>query len=543
MDTRNDTRRSLLICILLVAITSVAFLHVFGNGFITAYDDGVYVTDNRHIQQGLNRESLLWAFTTFHAANWHPLTWLSHMVDYRFYGPEPAGHHLTNLLFHLANTLLLFLALSRMTKSPWRSAFVAALFAIHPLHVESVAWVAERKDVLSSFFWMLALYAYARYTERPGIARYVLVFVALAFGLMAKPMVVTLPLVLLLLDYWPLGRLRFEESGGRMVRKLVLEKLPLLALAGASSVVTYLAQHRGGATNMIGEVPPGVRVANAVLSCILYIRKALWPSRLAVIYPLEFPPAWEVAVAAVLLASLFALALSAGRRHPSVAVGWLWYVVTLIPVLGFVQFGMQAMADRYTYLPLIGLFVIAAWGVPDLLAGRGAAFAAADRSVTCRLVVPAAIVIMALAACTWFQVALWRDNITLFSHAARVTRNNCVALNNVGVALYEKNETDQAIQYFSSAVQIQPTYTHAQNNLAAALIRQGKIDEAIPHILQALKIAPSYDSAHANLAQAYYFKGSYAEAWREIELCRSYGGVPPAGFVLALSRKMPEPGR
>jgi hypothetical protein len=355
------------IALALVAITLAVYLPVRQFGFVN-FDDPDYVSANAHIAHGLTRAAVLWAFTTGYAANWHPLTWLSHMIDVQVFGVNAGPQHLVNLLLHVLNTLLLFGLLHRMTGARGRSAFVAALFAVHPLHVESVAWIAERKDVLSTLFWMLTMWAYVAYVRRPSWARYLGVAIAFALGLMAKPMLVTLPAVLLLLDVWPLGRTGVTRLL-RPRRALVLEKLPLFALAAVSSVMTFLVQRRGGAVSTVDQYPWASRVANALVEYVVYLGRMCWPARLSIFYPYsQSLPGWSVAGSLVLLVALSVAVFRAGGRRPYLVVGWLWYVVTLVPVIGLIQIGTQARADRYTYVPLIGIFIMAAWGLPDLLA-------------------------------------------------------------------------------------------------------------------------------------------------------------------------------
>ena len=367
---KNEFLRShavLLIVILLVAITLAVYLPILRHDF-TNFDDDSYITENRHIQSGITKDSIIWAFTSSYASNWHPLTWISHMLDYRLFGPKPMGHHAVNLLFHTLNTLLLLFILKRMTKSVWKSAFVAALFAIHPLHVESVAWAAERKDVLSTFFWMLTMWAYVVYAERPRLKWYFVAVLFFGLGLMSKPTLVTLPFVLLLLDYWPLGRFAGDQKKGPGWR-LILEKMPLFAMSAASSVITYYAQQSSKAVISIDRLPLTIRAANALVAYVTYIGKMFWPRNLAIFYPHpgNTIPEWQVVGAFVLLACVTILALGLGRRYPYLPVGWLWYLGTLGPMIGLVQVGEQAVADRYTYLSYIGLFIMLAWGIPDLL--------------------------------------------------------------------------------------------------------------------------------------------------------------------------------
>ena len=376
----------LTVCLFLTVATFIAFWGVTHSDFIN-YDDDVYVTENSHILDGVTMDGIKWAFTTSYAANWHPLAWISHMVDIQLFGLDPHRHHLVNLLFHIATALILFLSLCRMTTALWPSALVAALFALHPLHVESVAWVAERKDVLSALFLMLTLRAYVSYVERPGLARRVAVLVCFILGLMAKPMLVTLPFVLLLLDYWPFKRFMqpmprakrklttkrtATEQGGTyrwsLICPLLVEKIPFFVLAALSSMVTYIVQRQGEAVTSLQLIPLSLRITNACVSYMIYVRKMLWPTGLAMLYP--YPgswPAWEVLGAVLFLIGITSMVVSKAQRFPYLAVGWLWYIGTLVPVIGLVQVGPQAFADRYTYIPLIGLFIMTAWGIPELV--------------------------------------------------------------------------------------------------------------------------------------------------------------------------------
>ena len=525
-------RGRLLVCLLLALITFAAYWQVFGSQFVN-YDDNLYVTENSQVLSGLNRHTVAYAFTTTHASNWHPLTWLSLLLDRSLFGPKPWGFHLTNLLLHIANTLLLFLLVSRMTGFVWRSAFVAALFAVHPLHVESVAWVAERKDVLSTLFWLLTIWAYVRYAglgpEAPGgrssggresprhqseplrhqLPSYVLVLLFFVLGLMAKPMLVSLPVTLLLLDYWPLGRYGDRPlRDSRRAWKLVREKIPLFALAAASGAITFLAQHKGGAMSSLETYPFGLRAANAVVAYSRCIGKMLWPDNLSVFYPLpkDTIPAWQVAGAGLLLVCATLLVLRAGRRRPYLPVGWFWYVITLFPTIGIVQVGIQAMADRYTYVPLIGLFVIIAWGVPDLL----------PRKESARLLaVPAGLVIAALALLTWVQVGYWRNSVTLFRHALASTRNNLVALDNLGAAMMKQGKVRAAMRYYERALSIRPNNAEALTNLGAALSRLGKLDQAIAKHNAAVEIRPGFAEAHYNLGVSLENKGDRAGAEKQ----------------------------
>jgi tetratricopeptide (TPR) repeat protein len=467
------------------------------------FDDPQYVGDNRSLTRGLTWQGVSWAFTTRHAGNWHPLTWLSHMLDVRLFGLDAGAHHLTSVALHVANTLLLFGLLHAMTGALVRSAFVAALFAVHPLHVESVAWVAERKDVLSALFFFLTLWAYVAYVRKQRPARYVLVLGLFALGLMAKPMLVTLPFVLLLLDYWPLARA--QEPSAR--RRLILEKLPLLGLAVASSVVTFVVQRQAGAVKALDALPLDRRLANAVVAYVAYVGETLWPARLAAIYPYPASlPGWWVAGATLVLIGASVWAIRAAPRHPYLCVGWLWYLGTLVPVIGLVQVGSQPMADRYTYIPLVGLFILIAWGIPDLLSGwphlRPALGAAAA---------------LAIFACTIVarrQVEHWSSSVEVWQHALAVTRENYRAENNLAHALAKLGRTGEAIPHYAEALRIKPDFAEAHNNLGAALADRGRMDEAIDHYSEAVRLLPDYVEARNNLAVALTAEGRHDEAVR-----------------------------
>jgi tetratricopeptide (TPR) repeat protein len=532
----------------LLAATLAVYAPVLTHSFLD-YDDSAYVTHNRTVQSGLSLAGCRWAWTTFHASNWHPLTWLSHMLDCQLFGLHPAGHHLTSVLFHLANALLLFLVLRCMTAAPWRSALVAGVFALHPLHVESVAWVAERKDVLSTFFGLLALGAYLHYVERPGPARYALVLGAFALSLLAKPMLVTLPFVLLLLDYWPLRRFPAEadqppgpdETPPRPVPlpRLLLEKVPLLVLSVASCAVTLWAQS-GHAVVSLERVPLGARLANAVLAYAGYLRKTVWPVDLAVFYPHPGAqvPWGQVLVSGLVLAVVTGLAVGLRRRQPALLVGWLWYLGTLVPVIGLVQVGGQSMADRYTYFPLIGIFLALAWCVPGRLAARPAARVG--------LAVGAATVLAACALVTHSQLASWQDEGTVWEHALRVTENNAVAhlylgtylynqggtgegvehlreaarldpgnalaLHNLGLAQLQDGDTDGALELLTRAVALDPQVGLYENSLGLALVRKGRVDEAGRAFREAVRLAPEEAEPHFNLAAALDDQGDHRGA-------------------------------
>ena len=490
----------------LAVVTIAAYWPVLGADFVN-YDDPRYVTENQHVLGGLTLDGAKWAFSMDgYASNWHPLTWLSHMLDSELFGQNAGLHHLTNLIIHTTSAILLLLVLASMTGSIWPSAFVAAAFALHPLHVESVAWVAERKDVLSGLFWVLTMVCYLRYTRTGGRSSYSLTLVVFGLGLMAKPMLVTLPFVLLLLDYWPLNRLDSDPTVSRlrMVRPLVVEKIPFFVLSAASCVITYMAQQSGGAVAAIELVPFDARLSNAVVSYIAYIVKMVWPVGLAVFYPLKHIPLWQSLSAFLVLAFITVAAVFWVRRRRYFAIGWLWYIGTLVPVIGLVQVGSQCLADRYTYIPLTGLFMIAAWAVGDFCRRREAL-----RFVSG---VVAMLLLVAMFADTRNQLNYWRDSLSLFRRAIQVTENNNFMHNNLGAELVKAGRLDEAIGHFRRAVQINPDIARTHNNLGLALVEKGQLDEAIGYFSRAVLINPEYANAHNNLGAELGKKGQLDEA-------------------------------
>ena len=503
----NSRVTSILICLGLVAITWAVFGRTLGNDFVN-FDDHVYVYDNPLVVRGLSIEGVIGAFTHTHARNWHPLTTLSHMLDCQLYGLKAGGHHLTNVILHTISALLLFLLLKQMTSALWQSAFVAALFAIHPLHVESVAWIAERKDVLSAVFFMLTLAAYGRYARAPSTPRYLLVALLFACGLMSKPMLVTLPFVLLLLDYWPLGRLEGQKSEvGSRLRKLITEKVPLFALSTCSCIVTWFAQRQG--PNTIDQLPFPWRLNNTFVSYVTYIWQMLCPVRLAVFYPHpnDRLPLIEVTVAIAFLVGVSLLVIYLRRTKPYLVTGWFWYLGMLVPVIGLVQVGEQARADRYTYLPQIGLYIMIAWAVGDLL------LAPASRVRRALVGVVAAIAIVCLGVRAFVQGSYWKNSETLWSHTLAVTNDNDVAHNNLGFLFLRRGELDKAISQFQAALDIRSrnTQTHyslgaalIQNNLGNAFARKQLWDEAIDHLQEAVRLRPDYADAYFNLGTVFF---------------------------------------
>lgn len=501
----------LAIYLLLILTIIVTYWQVKNFDFVN-FDDPVYVTANPKVQSGLTIDGVTWAFTTFCAGNWHPLTWLSHMLDCELYGLNPMGHHWTSLQIHLTNTLLLFFILQYMTGALWRSAFVAALFALHPLHVESVAWVSERKDVLSTFFGMLTILAYIRYVKKRNLFRYFLVFMLLSLGLMAKPMLVTLPFVLLLLDFWPLERLKYyshhQSSGFQSLNlsRLIWEKVPLFIPVAISSLLTILAQKEIGALYTFEALPVKVRIANAFVSYAGYIIKTIWPQNLAVFYPhpLGISSLWYVFLAAFAIAGISFFSIRLFKQHPYVAVGWFWYLGTLIPVIGLIQVGAQSMADRYTYIPLTGLFIIAAWGMPDLLKKWHY-----NRII---LVIFSTIIIFAFSTCSYFQIRHWENSTAVFKNAIQVTDKNWLAYNNFGLALMRDGKSNDAVFYFKKTLQIRPDFLKTVDNLGIALYRLEKFEEALFYYLKALKIDPKHAGMHNNTANVLTALGKLEKA-------------------------------
>ncbi len=597
--------------ILIFLLTLTVYGQVKDHAFLD-FDDYEYITENPHVRTGLKGENIVWAFTSYHSNNWHPLTWISHMLDVQIFGLNPGGHHLVNVLFHIANALLLLIVFQRLTGALGPSAFAAALFALHPLHVESVAWAAERKDVLSCFFWLLTMLMYVRYTEKPGAGRYLPLAAVFALGLMAKQMLVTLPFVLLLLDYWPLGRAawpsrgkqlqmdnglqkttplpeagkdtasRYNRSGatdepwrtakktggrkrlrsrqpvaavsattegedaGLTVGRLFLEKLPLMVLAAVAAVVVFTVQLKSGVLYNLPQFPLTVRIENALVSYVAYLGKTFWPVDLAVFYPhpLNTLAGWKVFGAAGLLLIISFTVVRWVRRRPYLAVGWFWYLGTLIPVIGLVQVGVQAMADRYTYIPLIGVFIMIAWGGWDVLncisrrrgadattavrvkipagqqnstaagavdggtgsgkeagasppATRAFSFSVSSLGLTGLIAWVIAITsLLVLSYMTWKQTGFWRDNITLYERAIRVVPDNYWAYNNLGAARAARGELAAAETLFAQSLAIMPTYPGANRNMAVLLYKQGKYDAALPFLDKALRIQPRNPDLH-----------------------------------------------
>jgi Flp pilus assembly protein TadD len=532
---RSDNWRPIVVCALLGGVTLALFWPVCHHGFIV-YDDGQYVSENPYVASGLTWPNIVWAFTHFHSGNWHPLTWISHMVDVQFFGMRPGLHHLTNVFFHSANTVLLFLLLNAMTDAFWRSAIVAGLFALHPAHVESVAWLAERKDVLSAFFFILTLLAYVGFAKRCKIydenpkaeenpqfrnpksgetliseARkrrvyYVLTVVCFALGLLSKPMLVTAPFVLLLIDYWPLQRIPWVQGlKSKAGRRLILEKVPLLGLSAASCIVTYLAQKTGGAVDTLERVPLEARLSNAVVAYLHYLIKLLWPSKLAILYlrP-EHWLGWEVGLGILVLAGLTFLSLLAWRKYPWTPVGWLWFLGTLVPVIGLVQVGNQYMADRYTYIPYIGCFIMMVWTAWEL--------AKSSRLGRTRLAGVTLLVLSTAAALTHAQLQHWKDSETLFKHCIAVTKDNYGAHNILGVTLARQKRFEEARAQFVEALSIKPQYADSLQNLGILLTEHGDFKDALSYLQQAVAVRPESAVVYCKLGLALDLKDQAEQA-------------------------------
>lgn len=507
-------RQTWLIVAALAAFTAILYWPMVHHPFISI-DDHEYIQDTPQVSSGLTLAGVRWAFTTGHASNWHPLTWISHMFDCTLFGLNPGGHHFMNLLFHAANAALLFLMLRQLTGATFRPAFVAALFAWHPLHVESVAWASERKDVLCALFWFLATMAYVRFVRERQARHYRLTLILFGLGLMSKPMLVTFPFVLLLLDFWPLRRCRLKwlsptagpgDVSPETLVALVREKIPLFALAMTSSVVTYFVQSRGGAVSSLQAISPLLRLENAVISYARYVSKTFWPTELAAIYP--YPRSWPLVtvLSAVSLVALISVgALWAARRRGYWLVGWFWFLGTLVPTIGLVQVGSQSMADRYTYIPSIGLFIAVAWGLHELVAKR-------PRVLVGALATLGVATVAACGVAARKQLATWRSSEALFRHALAVTKDNYIALDGLGSALDHDGRAEEAFKLIEESVRLEPRYPEAQYDLGTLLMRRGDYERAIVHFRNALRDNSKFAAAHSNLGTTFLRQGNLVEA-------------------------------
>jgi len=524
----RSRRQRLAVAGLLALATFALHARAGGYGFLQ-FDDNMYVTANPVVAAGLTADGVRWAFTTLSVSNWHPLAWLSHMLDVQLFGQDPGAHHLVNVGLHAANAAILFLLLARLTGAGLLSLAVAALFAFHPLHVESVAWVSERKDLLSTLFGFLALAAYARHSARPSAPRLLAVFLLLAASLLSKAMWITAPFLLLLLDFWPLQRVaapwnpsdpRPPQSPRLPVTRLFLEKVPLLLLCAAVGAVAVVAQTRGGALNTLEMLPLVDRAGNSASSYLAYLGKTFWPASLSAWYPMrEGGAGWVDAAAAVVLVGVTAAAVALRRRMPWVPVGWFWYVGMLVPVIGLVQVGSQAMADRYTYVPLVGIFLLVAWSLADL---------ARTRAPRVALGVGAAVALAGLAAATWVQSGHWRDQVSLFSHALAATGPNGRAHHLLSQGYIAEGRWPEALVHALEAARLDPENPRTHKNLGFVLYRTGRIDESIAALERAVALDPGYAEAHGNLAIAYGRKGRTEDAVRAMRIEMQLRALQPA---------------
>ena len=533
-------RNHIYISFLLALVTLAVYWQAGSHDFIN-FDDNLYVTANPTVQMGLTREGFRWAFASTHAANWHPVTWLSHMSDVQLFGLDPKGHHLVSVLIHAVNGVLLFHLLYRMTGAFWRSIVTAALFSLHPLRVESVAWVAERKDQLSIMFGLLALVGYVRYTVQPTVIRFLPVVAAFALSLMSKPMLVTLPFVMLLLDYWPLKRWPFQKCDAAnrppsdlsaRTLHLLAEKLPLLMLTVASCVITYYAQQSGNAIKSIPLLP---RIENAVTAYVRYLGTFFYPVDLSIFYPLTPKhPSWQVVAALVVLVAVTAVAWGTARRYPYVVTGWLWFIGGLVPVIGLVQVGMQAMADRYTYFPMIGITIALVWGIADL-------------TEPFPLRRPLLVIVTAVALCgsallTSRQLAYWQSSSTLFRHAIDISDNNYVAWGYLGEYYYGQKRYQDAVRSYDRSLTINSRQADMQYNIGLAYFDLGEYEKAVNHYRESLAIEPGRPDAHYELALSYAALGRFGEALRNFELVVKAQPLFVKGTT-ALGIRTPDSGR
>jgi tetratricopeptide (TPR) repeat protein len=511
----SASRVSLGICLLLAAAVVVVYGQVATFEFVN-FDDPVYIYENEHVTAGLTWEGVRWAFTSGLESNWLPLTRLSHMLDCELFGVQAGAHHVTNLLLHLANTILLYGVLQTMTGAVWRSAWVAGVFAVHPLHAESVAWVSERKDVLSTFFGLLALWGYVGYVRRPGWGRYTLALAAFAASLLAKQMLVTLPVLLLLLDLWPLARVPPWSAG----RRLLIEKLPFAILAGAAACVAFVVQSAGGSVLSVAARPVAARFANAAVSYVLYVGQLVWPTGLTFYYPYHPWAAWQGVGAGAVLVGSSGIALWLGRHRPYVLVGWLWYLVALLPVIGLVQVGDQARADRYTYVPSVGLLLAVAWGVPDLVSR----WPRRQRAL-------GAIAVATIALCMTAavpQVGTWRNSEALLGRALAVTPDNPLAHNNLGYERFKQGRLDAAIAHYEASIRYAPERAKARRNLGEALLQKGNVSAALAQLDIAAQLRPNDAITQQILADALAQVGRFAEAAPHYQAAITLGLRSPA---------------
>jgi tetratricopeptide (TPR) repeat protein len=539
-SVRHGAGASWLIYPLLACVTFAVYCQVGGFDFVN-YDDNLYVTDNAHVKAGLTMEGIRWAFTTGHASNWHPLTWLSFMTDVSLFGASAPAFHIENVIFHIVNSSLLLLLLRRMTGALWPSAFAAAIFALHPLHVESVAWIAERKDVISAFFWITTMLAYETYARRDSIVAFFAALILFGLGLMTKPMLVTLPAVLMLMDAWPLGRMKVGDGVLRRFILLVLEKTPFIIFAAASCVVTFLVQQRGDSIAAVDILPIGSRIANAITAYASYIVMTVRPINLAVFYPHPGTalPMWKIASSAIFLMALTVPIIMSRRSRPYLLIGWLWFLGTLIPVIGLVQAGAQSMADRYMYIPQIGLAIIAAWGGRDVWAFMGKTLRKDRQPGLVFFAAPAFLILAIFAVITAVQISYWKDSVALFSHAINVTSGNYLAHKNLGVAYSKHKQYDQAIKQYLDGIKAKSNDPDLYYNLGNTMDDLGKLDEAEQQFRKALHVDPKHCEAHYNLANVLARRAKFDDALAEYDALlkinpKHLGGLINLGNTFAM---------
>ena len=495
----HQNKQKLIIFIILTVLTLSVYWQVHRYDFIN-YDDPVYITENHQVQSGITTDGFRWAFTTKYFGLWNPLVWLSFMVDHQLYGLKAGGYHVTNLILHLLSTLLLFWLFHRMTGAVWRSAFVAAFFALHPLHVESVAWVSERKDVLSAFFWMLTLCFYVYYTEKPAIKRYLLIVFSFVLALLSKPMVITLPVIMILLDYWPLRR--FESRKGNLFLWQVKEKLPLIVLSVTAVLITYYTPSTHKSYELL---PLETRLANAPVAFVIYLVKTFWPHNMTIFYP--FPsqiPVWKITVSLLFIILSSLIIILKTRRLPYLFVGWFWFIIAIAPAIGIIQIGDFAMTDRYHYLPSIGISIMLAWGIPSFIRNKPA-----EKKILLPLAV---LVLMILAVLTWKQCDYWKSSVELWKHAVNVTKNNFLAYNNLAIALFAEGKNEQAIYYYNKAITIKPFEVVPYQNKAIVYAKTGQYNLAIDSYSEALRIKSDNSDAYYSRGALYHQLGRYQEA-------------------------------
>lgn len=539
MSKRELGLFSIVIFLISIAALTISLYWQVQNFEFVFFDDNIYVFNNKNLQKGFSFEGLKWAFTSFYAANWHPLTWMSHMLDFQLFYLKAGGHHWTSVILHILNVFLVFFVFYRLSSDLWKSSFISAIFALHPLHVESVAWVSERKDLLCAFFWFLTIFVYNEYVKENKLNYYLLALIFFILGLLSKPMIVTLPFALILLDFWPLKRFQKQERNPNSLfsgtKLLILEKTPFFLLSFIGCVVTLYAQHYGGAVAPLDTYPLAARIVNAVKAYGLYCVKTFWPENLAFYYPyLINVPLKEFILWSLFLLFVSILAFKTRGKYPYFLFGWLWFLGTLLPVIGLVQVGAQSMADRYTYIPMIGLLVIVAWGLPDLISQK----IWRDRF----LPTAAAVVICCYTAISWKQISYWQNSQTLFEHALRVTRNNAVTHNNFGVYLASQGKYDLAMKHHKDALRLSPRYIDAIYNVGNIHAYKGEFDSSVIYYKKVISYKSHHYGAHYNLALVLAHQGKVNEAIAHLRIAKQI--VPDdRNVALALGNLLLEKGR